>query len=150
MTVTEPACFDTNILIYSIDNRDQSKHLVAKRVIEACYAANSLVMLQTLNEFYRAVTRKHLLDPLDAASIVEATRTAMQVIPPTDADLLIAMQMHQQDNIQFFDAFLIATARRVGCRTLLSEDLQNGRTLNGLKLINPFLLSPEELDKILS
>jgi predicted nucleic acid-binding protein len=36
------------------------------------------------------------------------------------------------------DALIVAAALDLGCRTLLSEDLQHGRAVRGLTIVNPF------------
>lgn len=46
----------------------------------------------------------------------------------------------------FEDAVLWATARRVGCTTLLTEDLQDGRTLDGVTFRNPFQMSTSDFE----
>ncbi len=60
------------------------------------------------------------------------------------------MQTHQHHNIPFFDSLLLATATRVGCSVLLSEDLQHQRTIDGLTVINPFQISGQELNRLLT
>lgn len=45
---------------------------------------------------------------------------------------------------------LWATARRAGCRLLLSEDLQDGRFLGGVLFRNPFAMSDAEVELLLA
>ena len=40
--------------------------------------------------------------------------------------------------LQFFDAVIIAVARRAGATMLLSEDMHDGLTIDGLTILNPF------------
>jgi predicted nucleic acid-binding protein len=40
---------------------------------------------------------------------------------------------------------LWATLDQAGCRTLLTEDFQDGRTLGGVTFLNPFELANSEL-----
>jgi predicted nucleic acid-binding protein len=40
--------------------------------------------------------------------------------------------------VPFFDAMLWATVKAAGCRVLLTEDLQDGRGLEGVRFVNPF------------
>ena len=44
----------------------------------------------------------------------------------------------QRHGLSFWDAMLWATAKRAGCRMLFSEDLQDGRRLDGVLFVNPF------------
>ena len=146
-TVIRPVTIDTNILIYSADARNPQKHEISTRILRTLLLAKGIIPLQCLNEFYRATTRKSLLPAEDAYEIVQQILRQVRIIPATAEDLSIAMQWHQQHGIQFFDALLIATARRAGCQTFFTEDMQNGRFIEGITLCNPFLLTPEELEE---
>ena len=44
----------------------------------------------------------------------------------------------QHHGLSFWDAMLWATASRAGCRMLFSEDLEDGRGLDGVLFVNPF------------
>ncbi len=142
--------FDTNILIYSISSIDAHKHEIAKQVVGRHAALGYPIPLQTLNEFYFATTRKKLIEASIASAIVNDALGLLPANAVTSEDLPIAMRWHQQHGLQFFDALLIATARRVGCRTFFTEDMQNGRSFEGIMLCNPFLLPSEELERYLS
>ncbi len=74
----------------------------------------------------------------------------MKVFPVNEADLLAAMGIYQRYDIQFFDALLIATVERAGCTTLISEDMQHNGRYSGVDVVNPFKLSPAELDQLLT
>ena len=49
-----------------------------------------------------------------------------------------AMDIAGETGFSFYDCLIIAGALEAGCRTLYSEDLQSGRSLNGLRIVNPF------------
>ena len=40
--------------------------------------------------------------------------------------------------MQFWDCVVCAAAIAAGAKVLLTEDVQDGRTIEGLRLINPF------------
>lgn len=42
----------------------------------------------------------------------------------------------------FYDLLVVAAALESGCSTLLSEDLQHGRNVEGVALANPFMDLP--------
>jgi len=148
--VTESFTFDTNILIYSISSTDIRKHEIAKRLVSRHASSRHPIVLQMLNEFYFATTRKRLIDASIAAAIINDALSVLPVTAASTEDLRIAMQWNQQHGLQFFDALLVATARRAGCRTFYTEDMQSGRSVDGITLCNPFLLTPEELETHLS
>ena len=148
--VISRATIDTNILIYAVDRRNQAKHEIAERVVGAFLRDGNIILLQALNEFFRAVTRKGLLSKEEAVVIVNAARGIKLVIATNEHDLAYAMDSYERHNLQFFDQLLIATARRVGCTVLISEDMQHECIYDGLTVLNPFKLSAEALDRLLA
>lgn len=60
------------------------------------------------------------------------------MIPADVADISSGIQMHREHRIAFWDAMLIATNRRAGVQTFISEDLQNGRAFGDFRVFNPF------------
>lgn len=65
-------------------------------------------------------------------------RAARPVHALAESDLDDALSVVGRHRLQFWDAMLWATARRVGVRYLLSEDFQNGRELDGVTFVDPF------------
>ncbi len=61
--------------------------------------------------------------------IARAMRSASSVL------LLDAVRAHR---LAFWDAMLWASAHRAGVRYLVTEDLQDGFTLEGVTFVNPF------------
>ena len=53
-------------------------------------------------------------------------------------DILGATDLHIVHGVAFWDALIIAAAKRAGCRVLYSEDLQPGRLFQGVEIINLF------------
>lgn len=45
---------------------------------------------------------------------------------------------------QWFDCLLLASALISGCRFFLSEDLQDGRLVDDLRIVDPFRFSPSQ------
>jgi prevent-host-death family protein len=60
------------------------------------------------------------------------------VQPAAEPDLAAALDLVSAHNISFWDALLCATAIRMGLSFLMTEDLQDGRSLHGLTIVNPF------------
>ena len=48
--------------------------------------------------------------------------------------------------LNYWDALMVAAAQQQGCTVLLTEDLQHDQRIDGLRIVNPFLLGPEILD----
>jgi predicted nucleic acid-binding protein len=60
------------------------------------------------------------------------------VAVPDVADILAAIDLHSLHGLSFWDALIVRSAKQAGCSILLSEDLQDGRAFNGLRVMNPF------------
>ena len=137
---------DTNVLVYSYDTDAGQKHDTARSVLMDLWGSRTgAVSTQVLQEFYVTVTRK-LPKPLAtrAAREVIATYRAWPVHRPGVDDVIAASELEEHHHLSFWDALVIVSAQRSGARTLLSEDLQDGRRIGELVIINPFVPSPAE------
>jgi len=48
------------------------------------------------------------------------------------------MRIAERHGLSLYDAMIAAAARLAGCRTILSEDMQDGLRLEGMRIRNPF------------
>ena len=142
--------FDTNILFYFLDAQSPQKHEQARRLIGLADADRCIVPVQTLGELCNTVAKKRRDLLPQAQEFVTDLRDLFRTASASTDDVLEAIAAHQQHGLQFWDALLWATARRAGCALLLSEDLQDGRTLGGVTFRNPFTMAPAELTSYLS
>jgi predicted nucleic acid-binding protein len=90
-------------------------------------------------------TRKIGIDPSVAAGFVEDWHMAVRVEPASWGDLADAMRAVPAHGLAFWDAMLWATVRRIGARLLLTEDFQDGRTIEGLRIVDPFAAHNEAI-----
>lgn len=141
------AAIDTNVLLYAADsNGDRNKHALAFELLDrASERRRALLPLQALSEFYAVAVRKFGAAPADAAALVDAWSEAFPVYPAGPADMSDAMRVHARHGLSFWDAMIWSVARRSGARLLLSEDLQDGRDLEGVRFINPFAATNADL-----
>jgi predicted nucleic acid-binding protein len=128
--------FDTNVLVYA-DDADSGPKRDRARALIAAEFANGVLSTQVLVEYYGVARRKLRMD---AATAVQRTRDyADMTVMPTNADMVLrALALHQRAGLSHWEALIVQAALDAGCRTLLSEDLQAGRTVDGLHVINPF------------
>jgi predicted nucleic acid-binding protein len=50
-----------------------------------------------------------------------------------------ALLLHRQIQYRYYDSLVVASAIHAGASRLYSENLQHGRTIAGLEIINPFV-----------
>jgi predicted nucleic acid-binding protein len=143
--------FDTNILVYTLRTPGNVKLVQARDLVDRGTRQGSLtLLLQSLTEFSYVALRKLRMDIATVERRVNAFRRAASVHPPSEPDLVIALQLVRQHQIAFWDALMCATAERAGVRHLLTEDLQDGRRLGQLTIVNPFRAENSQLiDRIL-
>ena len=55
-----------------------------------------------------------------------------------------AVELHQQHRLEFRDAMVIQAAFDAGCSLLYTEDMQHGRRIGDLQIVNPFLSEVHE------
>ena len=141
---------DTNILIYAFDPADPVRHPVSIRIMAAMTSFHSVLPMQCLAEFYSVTTRKRFLDPNRAIAIARRLIDTLHIVPADLSDLVRAMDLQRNHGLQTFDAMLIATSVRARCTVFFSEDMQHTRAIDGLTIVNPFQLTPAELDRLLA
>jgi len=49
-----------------------------------------------------------------------------------------ARRLARDHGLAFYDALIVAAALEAGCGTLYSEDMQHGRAVGGLTIVDPF------------
>jgi predicted nucleic acid-binding protein len=131
--------FDTNMLVYAVDAAAGERHRSAADLIErSVRRGNCIQTLQSFCEFFSVVTRKAGIEAGAAAAFVQGWRSVMLVEAATIVDLGEAMRAVGEYRMAFWDAMLWATVRRAGVRVLVSEDFQDGQTIEGVRIVNPF------------
>ena len=129
---------DTNILVYSVDLDADGKHDKAIDLFAQLTPTNCVLSLQSLCEFYSAVTRKKLMPVADAMAQIDDWQQLFPVVSAKPATLTRAFTAVKRYRLSFWDALLWATIREAGITTLLSEDFQHEQHMDGVQIINPF------------
>lgn len=146
MSTGASACFvDSNVLLYMVDAENLEKQAAALRWRDALWENEAgCLSWQVLNEFYANATRKLHVPPAIARTLVESY-AHWPVSGFTLSLLQQAWQWVDRGGISYWDALIVASAERLGCRWLLSEDFQDGRKYGAVQVISPFRRDPAEL-----
>lgn len=130
---------DTNVLVYLHDRADEVKHTRAASTLRGLPATALVLSAQVLTELYSTLTRK--LTPRlasgDALQVIEKW-AALQVIPLDKDVVLRGLAISGRYQLSSWDGLIVAAAVAGGCDTLLTEDLQDGATYDGVTVVNPF------------
>jgi predicted nucleic acid-binding protein len=134
---------DTNVLLYTIDEEPAS---VAKR-----QRAQQLLLserwgwsVQVAAEFFVNATsakRPFKLERTAAAALVE-TWLSFPTFDVTPTLFRAAVDLQRRFKLSYWDAAILAAAKRMGCHTVYSEDLNAGQDYDGVTVVNPFITTP--------
>lgn len=127
---------DTNILIYAYSSQDTDKREIAIRLVTSGEAITSA---QIPNEFCNVLKRKFPDKYVEVEAILKEINRYLPILPLTFEITIQAIAISKRYMLSFYDSLVIAAASEYGCQAVISEDLQDGLTLNnGLIVINPF------------
>jgi predicted nucleic acid-binding protein len=124
---------DTNILVYAVSNDRR------QRSAQELLAAGGTISVQVLNEFTNVLLNKLRKRWPDIEAALEDICAVLEPATPlTVATHQTARTLARDHGLSFYDALIAAAALEAGCDTLLSEDMQDGRIVPGLRIVNPF------------
>lgn len=133
---------DTNVLVYAYDFSEPEKQTAAVKVLDELDKTDSCVLsTQVLSEFFVVVTRK-LARPMSvdkAAERVEVLAGIWPVIEITPMIVIEATRGVSRHQLSYWDALIWATARLNQIQVILSEDFNQGHSLEGVAFQNPFV-----------
>ena len=90
-----------------------------------------------LLELFAVLTRKLELTR-DAAEEAVESLMGLEVVP-TDARLVReGLRISRDHDLSHWDAMIVAAAATSGCEVLLTEDLNDGQVIEGVRIANPF------------
>jgi predicted nucleic acid-binding protein len=131
---------DTNVLIYAHDVDQKEKHPIARMLVTELLKTRSGVLSpQVLQEFYVNVTRK-IAKPLTKRAAREIVEDfSVWCIDTTASEVTTAFRIEDEARISFWDALICASALKAGAEVILSEDMNAGQKVAGIRIENPFL-----------
>ena len=125
------AFVDTNVLVYA--QGPGAKGDTARQML----LEGGIVSVQVLNESANVLRKKFRLDRPVVAEAVADVRALFEPIQPVDiATHDAALALASAHGFNFNDTLIVASALDAGCETLSTEDLQAGRLIDGLVIVN--------------
>ena len=132
---------DTNVFVYSFDDSAPQKQQTARGLIrDALGTQRGVISAQVMQEFLNVALRK-FVQPMTIAESRDYMKITLLPLCRHYPSALFydrALLLKEATGFSFYDSLIIAAAVDTGCSTLLSEDLQDGRTVQGVKIVNPF------------
>lgn len=136
---------DTNILAYIEGVNGASRRTRAAEMVARLPAESTYVPVQVLGELFRVLVRKAKYKAANARTAVGSFLDIFPLIETSPTVLTVAADLSVDHGLDIWDAIILAAAASAGCRLLLSEDMQEGFTWNGVTVVNPFSDTRHEL-----
>ena len=131
--------FDSNILLYADDARfDAKRKRAIALILQHREQGTAVLSLQVLQEYFSIATRKLGVDPGEARRKVEIY-ARFHLVEPRLTDVFEAIDIYRLHRINYWDAMVVLCAGKSGCLQVLTEDLQHGQVIGGVRIVNPFL-----------
>ena len=126
---------DTNVLIYAVAKNDPRVSQA-----EALLAVGGVVSIQSLNEFVSVARRKLGMSWKEVKEFLDLICILCPNPVPVSLDTHKgALAIAEKYGYSIYDALVASAALEAGCKTLYSEDLQDGQVINRqLTIRNPF------------
>jgi predicted nucleic acid-binding protein len=134
---------DTNVFVYSFDDTAPVKQRTALQVVShALRTQRGVISTQVVQEFMSVALRK-FARPLTVSESREYLKVVMATLCRQTPSIRFcdqALLLREEISTSFYDSMIIQAAINLGCSTILSEDMQAGRYIHDLRIVNPFAL----------
>ena len=125
--------FDTSVVLYLL-----SAETAKADQAEALLSEGGTISVQVLNEAASVMWRKLGMDWGDILEVLDGVKQVLEVRP-------LSLELHQRSmtiaretGFSVDDSLMLAAAAEAGGGVLYTEDMQPGRIVHGVRLVNPF------------
>ena len=124
--------FDSNVLLYLVTTDAKADKA------EILLDAGGVISVQVLNEFASVASRKWKLAWPNVREALGLIRERCEVVPLTVVIHEAGLAIAEKYGFSFYDSLILAAAAQAKCRTVYSEDMQDGQVVQGVTIRNPF------------
>lgn len=131
--------FDTNILVYAATFQDLRKKEIAIELLQHAMTVNhdGVISTQILQEMNCTLICKFKF-PVESIDEIMTSFVELLVTDVTVDVVRRALTLQEEYQLQYYDALVVATADKLGCTEIVSEDLDDSREYCGIAVVNPF------------
>lgn len=132
---------DTNFLVYCFSATEPEKQAKCLEILRL-HGRKSLVFVistQVVNEFASVMLGKFKKPAADVSTLANGLNVFE--IVKTDMPIIVeAISIHGLHHLSFWDSLIVSAAKTAHCSAILTEDMNSGSTVSGVKILNPFTL----------
>jgi len=126
------AFLDTNLFVYLYSDSDITKK---ESVIKAINQYERFISTQIINEFCNVCIRKLSMPIIAVRKAVAEICENCNLVMVDDTTASAALNIYEKYGYSFYDCLIIVSALESRCRFLLSEDMADGQTIEGVLTI---------------
>jgi predicted nucleic acid-binding protein len=133
---------DTNLFIYTFDDRDPVKRSMARELIRtATLDGTGVISYQVVQEFFNVILGKapNMMRPEDAPQFLASALRPLLAVHSSVALFADAIRLKERFHLSWYDSLIVAAAQQVNCKILYTEDLQHNQRFGDVLVQNPFL-----------
>jgi len=132
---------DTNFWVYAhLEDPHDPKCAVAWQLLDDLAAP--YVSAQMIAEYFNVIRREGREDNWSTANI-ELMLQQCRVQPLDRKVVHGALVIRRRYRFSYWDCQILAAALQASCNLLYTEDLQHGQTIEGIRVVNPFVSGAE-------
>ena len=131
--------YDKKTLVYAATTLDERKRKIAIELITQSLEmdGDGAISVQVMSEFVHDLLSKK------QATLAEIDKWISFFYPLLATEVTMdivrnAVAIMDEYGMQFYDAQIVATAEKLGCHEIVSEDLNEKQLYHGMTVVNPF------------
>ncbi|MFN0094798.1 MAG: PIN domain-containing protein [Dehalococcoidia bacterium] len=131
---------DTNPFVYLFERVDTAKRRQAESLITRAPTEGAVISFQVVQEALSVLSRRGPQpgDQSQLRSFLREVLVPLWRVHPSAELYERALAVQDRYRFSFYDSLIVAAAHEAGCTRLLTEDLQHGQLIDGLRVENPF------------
>ncbi len=132
---------DTNLLVYAYDSSAGKRWKTSSEVLSLLWTHRTGVLsTQVIQELFVGLTQK-VKNPIVPAAAKEIVSDLLRwpLVVNDGGDIVRALDLQIKYRFSFWDSLVLQAAIASKSEFLLSEDFQDGRVIESVTIINPFL-----------
>lgn len=130
-------CFiDTNVLVYCYTDDEPVKK---QNALDIANGSDTFISTQVLTELSNTLKRKFKLSWKEIETALSEISSDFSVYVNKPVTIERACRIADKYQYSFYDSLIISAALACNCKTIYSEDMQDGQVIEKrLTIVNPF------------
>jgi len=137
--MTTEVFLDTNVRVYAFIARSADPPDPRTQVAQDLLTRGGRISVQVLNEFADVASRNFQVSWGTILEMISSVRVLCGETMPLSAQTTeSAIALAKRHRLRIYDSLILASAIEAGCSAILTEELQHGQLIDGMRIVNLF------------